>query len=444
MDKRTFLKAIAVAGVASPSRLWAQSESTPAPLTNWAGNIHYSTDQLERPTTVGQIGDLIRTQNRLKVLGTRHCFSPIADSEHQLISLLAMDSPLELDQTQQTVTVAAGIRYGQLSPWLDEQGFALHNLASLPHISVAGACATGTHGSGDANGNLATAVTAMQLLTAGGETVHLSAMETPDEFRGAIVHLGALGVVTQLTLDVQPTFTARQYVYQHLPLHQVYDNFDEIMSSGYSVSLFTAWREIDELWIKIKEPSNFQPKPTYFGGELAEVDLHPIAELSAVNCTQQVGVSGPWYDRLPHFRMGFTPSSGEELQSEYFVPREHAVDALTAIERLSDELRPHLMISELRTIAADDLWMSPCYGRDSLAIHFTWKPDRTAVGRVLPLIERELGPFEVRPHWGKLFTIAPEILSERYERFADFKRLVSQYDPKGKFRNAYLSRILSG
>ena len=229
-----------------------------------------------------------------------------------------------------------------------------------------------------------------------------------------------------------------------MPLSQAYENFDAIMSSGYSVSFFTGWKEMEEVWIKLREPSNFTPKSEFFGAKLAKKHLHPLAELSAENCTRQLGVPGPWYERLPHFRMGFTPSTGDELHAEYFVPLRNAVEALQAMARMSDQIRPHLFISELRTVAADKLWMSPCYDRASLAIHFTFKPDWKPVSRLLPKIERELAPFGARPHWGKLFTIEPTVLQSRYPRLPDFKQLVAKYDPKGKFRNEFLARNLYG
>jgi len=153
-----------------------------------------------------------------------------------------------------------------------------------------------------------------------------------------------------------------------------------------------------------------------------------------------MGVPGPWYERLPHFRMGFTPSAGKELQSEYFVPRRHAVEAILAMERLRDQISPHLLISEIRTIAADNLWMSPCYEQPSVTIHFTWKQDWPAVSKLLPVIEKELAIFEARPHWGKLFAMSPAELKSRYKRLPDFLQLSEKYDPHGKFRNAFLDR----
>ena len=414
-------------------------------LTNWSGNLTYGTDHVEEATSVEQVRSIIQSKQRVKVLGSRHCFNSIADSRYQLLSLRPMHELVGIDETARTVTVDAGITYGQLCPLLDGKGFALHNLASLPHISIAGACSTATHGSGERNGNLATAVSALEMVTASGDSVKLSRKADGSAFQGAVVGLGALGVVTRITLDIQPTFTVRQYVYENLPLAEMKKHFDEIESSAYSVSLFTDWQRqrLNEVWIKVRDGQGQKPfdaPSEFFGARLATRNLHPIAQLSAENCTEQQGVPGPWYDRLPHFRMGFTPSAGKELQTEYLVPRHNAVDAILAVERLRDLIFPHLLISEIRTIDGDDLWMSTAYRRPSVAIHFTWKPDWPAVRRVLPVIEKELAPFQPRPHWGKLFTMSPAELRSRYEKLNDFIQLAAQYDPKGKFRNDFLDQ----
>jgi xylitol oxidase len=442
MDKRSFIKLLS-AMMAGPvvSPLFARLPASK--LTNWAGNFEYSTENLYPANSVEQVREFVKAQNKLKVLGTRHCFNKIADSTNHLLSLKAMDEVVALDPQAHTVTVAGSMTYGQLSPYLHGKGFALHNLASLPHISVAGSCSTATHGSGDKNGNLATAVSALEIVTANGELLNLSRQKDGDKFSGAVVGLGALGVITKVTLDIQPTFTMRQYVYENLPLAQVKNHFDAIESSAYSVSLFTDWQKqrLNEVWIKTRTEKGqaFEATPEFFGAKPAAKNLHPIAELSAENCTEQMGVPGPWYERLPHFRMGFTPSAGKELQSEYFVPRQHAVEAILAVERLRDQITPHLLISEIRTIAADDLWMSPCYKQPCVTIHFTWKQDWPAVSKLLPVIEKELKPFKARPHWGKLFTTPPAELKSIYEKLPAFVELCKQYDPQGKFRNAFLS-----
>ncbi len=411
-------------------------------LTNWAGNFSYGTDSLHEAASIEQIRSILRSQNRVKALGTRHSFNSIADSSHAFLSLRSMRNVVALNADRRTVTVEAGTTYAELCPHLDSKGFALSNLASLPHISIAGACSTATHGSGEDIGNLATQVSAVEFLTADGELLQLSREADGDVFAGTVVGLGALGVITTLTLDVQPKFAMRQRVYEDMPLSQAMEHFDAIQSSAYSVSLFTDWQRerIKKVWLKSRiggEPSRAGDSE-FFGAKPAAHNLHPLDGLSAENCTGQLGVPGPWFDRLPHFRAGFVPSAGNELQSEYFVPRRNARDAILAVERLRDVIAPHLLISEIRTVAADDFWMSTCYRRPSVGIHFTWKPDWPSVKGVLPVIERELGPFSPRPHWGKLFTMPPSRLRTSYERVDDFSRLARKYDPQGKLRNDFL------
>jgi xylitol oxidase len=442
MNKRTFLK-LSSATIASPAVLrvlaWAGTDK----LTNWAGNLEYGTNRLYAAKSFDEVQDFVKKQAKLKVLGSRHCFNNIADSKDTFLSLKPLDEIVSLDPRARSVTVDAGITYGQLSPLLDNKGFALANLASLPHISVAGACSTATHGSGEKNGNLATAVSALEFVAANGDIVKLSRRQDTHFFKGAVVGLGALGVITKITLDIQPSYQMRQYVYENLSFSAMKDHFDAIQASAYSVSLFTDWQKqrFSEVWLKsrIEKGQAFQATPEFFGAKLATKNLHPIAELSAENCTEQMGVPGPWYERLPHFRMGFTPSAGKELQSEYFVPRQHAVEAILAVERLRDQVTPHLLITEIRAIAADDLWMSPCYQQPCVTIHFTWKQDWPAVSKLLPVIEKELAPFEARPHWGKLFTMSPRQLQSIYSKLPQFIALTKKFDPQGKFRNEFLN-----
>jgi xylitol oxidase len=417
-------------------------------ITNWAGNLTYSTTVLKKAATAEEARAWVKKQPRFKVLGTRHCFNDIADSRDEFLSLAPMNKVVALDKEAKTVTVESGIRYGELAVFLNDNGYALHNLASLPHISVAGGCATATHGSGVHNGNLSSAVMGMEFLTAAGETVTLSKGRGDNAFHAAVVHLGGIGVVTKVTLAVQPTYQVRQYVYENMPMEQLQHHFDEIMSAAYSVSLFTDWRNrnINEVWIKsrVGQDAAMGSRADFFGGKAATHNLHPIKELSAENCTPQMGVPGPWHERLPHFKMGFTPSSGKELQSEYFVPREHSYEAIMAVEKLHAQISPHLLITEVRCIAADDLWMSPCGRQASTTIHFTWKPEWAAVKELLPQIETQLAPFNARPHWGKLFTMGHQRLAGLYPRMTEFRQLLRHYDPTGKFRNAFLDRNIFG
>ena len=443
MDKRQFLKA---SGALFAGGAFSRLVSGEA-RKNWAGNYQYRAKQLHLPKSVAEVQEAVKSCSHLRALGTRHSFNGIADSGSDQVSLKNLDQ-MSLDKNAHTVTVGAGVTYGKLSPYLYQNGFALHNLASLPHISVAGACATATHGSGNKNGNLATPVSAMEIVTASGDVVTLSREHDGERFHGAVVGLGGLGVVTKLTLDVQPAFDMRQVVYENLSFAHLERHLDEIFASGYSVSLFTDWQnhQATQVWIKSRVDHGAAPvaKAEFFGAKLAAKKLHPLAGHSAENCTEQLGVAGPWYERMPHFRMNFTPSSGNELQSEYFVPRDKAYQAILAVERLRDHVTPHLLISELRTIDADDLWMSTCYKRPSMTIHFTWKPEWPAVKNVLPMIEEQLAPFDARPHWAKLFTMAPSRLQGLYKKLPDYKALLEHYDPSGKFRNEYLSTNLYG
>ena len=421
------------------------AESSRETLKNWAGNYTYKAEHFHEPTTVEELQALVKELGSQKALGSRHCFNNIADSPKHQISTRKLDKMLSLDEENKTVTVEAGARYGDFAETLDAKGYALHNLASLPHITVAGACSTGTHGSGMELGNLPSAVVAIELVTPSGNIVHIDRAH-PD-FHGVIVGLGAFGIITKVTLEVQDTYEVRQDLFQELPLESLEAHFEEIMSAGYSVSLFTNWldKKVSQIWVKRRTDQETPDLGSeYFGARAASRNLHPIVELSSENCTDQMGVPGPWYNRIPHFKMGFMPSGGKELQAEYFVPKENAVDAILALEKKKDLIYPQLMISEIRAIAADEYWMSPCYQQDSIAIHFTWKQNPVEVGKLLPMIESELAPFGVRPHWGKLFSIAPQTLHERYEKFDDFLALAKKYDPEGKFRNAYLDLNLYG
>ncbi|HEX5617607.1 MAG TPA: D-arabinono-1,4-lactone oxidase [Solirubrobacteraceae bacterium] len=397
--------------------------------TNWAGSYAYRARTLLRPETVEELQEILASAPRIRVLGSRHTFSDIADSD-ELVSLEALPADVTIGDGQ--VTVAGAVRYGELAQALE--GLAVHNLASLPHTTIAGAVATATHGSGDGNGNLATAVAALELVTSAGEIV--TARRGDDDFDGLVVNLGALGAVTRITLDVEPAYEIRQRVFENLGWDTLYEHFDAITSAGYSVSVFTLWGETSSVWIK----SRGEPPETLAGATPAPEDRHPIPGIDPVNCTAQLGVPGPWWDRLPHFRMGFTPSAGEELQSEFLVPRAHAIDSIEAVRALAAQVQPVLQVTELRTIAADRLWLSPQYGTDTIGIHFTWTREPEPVERALAQVEAALEPFGARPHWGKLFLRSP---AGRYERREDFLRLAERLDPRGAFRNAWLERALS-
>jgi len=411
-------------------------------LRNWGGNYRFRAGALHRPTTLDELRRLVVSRRRLRAIGSRHSFNAIGDGD-ELVNLDDLGGELTIDRDAQTVSLPSHLRYGDLAERLGAEGLALANLASLPHISVAGAVATGTHGSGVANGNLATSVVALELVRADGEIVLLDRGE-PD-FDGAVVALGALGVVTRVVLDVQPAYEISQHVYEGLTWEALFEHFDAVFSAAYSVSVFLRWGErTDQVWLK-RRASDPPAPPDLFGAPPAPADRHPILGLDPVNCTPQLGRAGPWMDRLPHFRMGFTPSAGEEIQSEYHLPRARAVEAIDALRDIRASFQALVRVTELRAIAADSLWLSPQYRRDTVAIHFTWAPDQAAVERALVEIEAVLMPLGARPHWGKLFLAEATDLASTYDRLADFVALVDGFDPDRRFGNQWLeAHVLGG
>ena len=407
-------------------------------VTNWAGNVVFGAREVRRPTSVDEVQQIVAGGGPIKVLGSGHSFNRMADTDGTLVSLAELPRLAEISADRKSVRVDGGIRYGVLAAHLYDNGLALHNTASLPHISVAGAVATATHGSGEKNQNLAAAVSSIEFVDGSGKLVTLARGDA--DVPGAVVNLGALGVVIALTVDVQPAFELRQYVYDNVPRASVEQHLHEMLADGYSVSLFTNWTSLDisHAWLKRTEPMTGD----WYGAHLADGPRHPVPGMPAVNSTEQGGVPGPWHQRLPHFRMEFTPSSGEELQSEYHVAREDGLAAIDAVASIRDRVAPVLQVCELRTIKADDLWLSPNYHRDSMALHFTWIADADAVTPVVAELEQRLAPLSPRAHLGKVFTQTPSTIRAGYERFADFEQLVRRYDPAGTFRNPWLADIL--
>jgi xylitol oxidase len=409
-------------------------------VKNWAGNVTYSTEHILRPRSPAEAQAMIADAAALRPLGTRHSFNLIADSAGALLSTEHLNGIVEMGGG--TVTVEAGIRYGELSTALHAQGLAVPNLASLPHISVGGAIATGTHGSGAANHSLAAAVSAIELVGADGSISRLTRGDA--DFDGAVVSLGALGLVIRASLDVVPQFELRQCVFENLPWSSAATDLDAILAGGYGVSLFTTWRApaVDQVWVKTKD--ELAPGSPYFGATPVSEPRNPVPGGPSENTTEQLGIPGPSHERLPHFRLGFTPSSGAELQSEYAVPREHGAAAVQELRRLGTVVAPLLFISEIRAVAADTLWLSPFYEQDSVAFHFTWKPLPDEVLAVLPQIESALAPFSPRPHWGKLFVTSPDGLEAAYPKLPEFRRLRRGLDPAGKFRNDFVAHYIDG
>jgi xylitol oxidase len=417
----------------------AGTAETAGTVTNWARTITYAPREFHRPHTLDALAALVADSARVRVLGSGHSFNRIADPgpDGVLLSTAGLPRTIDVDTAARTVRVSGGVRYAELARTVHAHGLALSNMASLPHISVAGSVATGTHGSGVGNGPLASAVREVEMIAADGTT---GTMGRDDQrFDGVVTSLGALGVVTALTLDLEPAYEVEQRVYTELPLEGL--DFDAVAAAGYSVSLFTDWRKpgFRQVWVKRRTD---RPAVDFPWAAPATGPLHPVPGMPAQNCTGQLGVPGPWHERLPHFRAEFTPSSGEEIQSEYLLPRSAALDALNALDGIRETVAGVLQTCEVRTVAADTQWLSPAHGRDSVALHFTWVRDETAVLPVVRRLEEVLDAFDPRPHWGKVFETPSAVLRGRYARFADFRALVRHLDPSGTFANDFVRDLL--
>jgi alditol oxidase len=418
---------------------------SPAAETNWSGNYTYRAAAVHRPRDIDELQLLVSSSDSLQVIGTRHSFNSIGDAAG-LIALDRLEGATEItvDRTTMRASVGPAVTYAALADALNGERLALANLASLPHISVAGAAVTASHGSGDREGNLATSVVGLQLVSGTGEVIDIARGD--EHFAGAVVNLGKLGVVTKLTLEVQPYFELRQEVYEGVEWNRLFAHFDEITAAGRSVSIFHRFGErTRQVWVKYdgSDPGRAQARSELFGVLAAPEPRNPVPGADPANCTPQLGAPGPWSERLPHFRSGFTPSSGEEIQSEFFVARRDAAAAIRALQPLAPEIRPLLLVAELRTIAGDWLWLSPQYGRDSVGLHFTWRRSQTEVEAVLRTIEHALEPFGARPHWGKLFMDRAAGIASHYPRMPDFRRLRDELDPRGVFANEWLREHVS-
>lgn len=411
-------------------------------MRNWSGHVQFAATQLAVPASVEELRGLVAASPRVRPLGTAHSFNDIADTDGIHVSVANLPGRIEVDSARRIARVPAGLRYGELALILDGMGWAVHNMASLGHISVAGTVATGTHGSGDRNQTLSASVRGLTMVTAQGDLVTID--EGDPRLRGSVVALGSLGVVTSVDLVIEPAFTMSQHVFDDVSLDAVLAHFDEVFSSAYSVSWFTTWDPDlrGQVWMKRRiDTEGPWSSDTVLDGRLAGGPRHPLPGHDPVHCTEQEGLPGPWHERLPHFRLDFTPSSGDELQTEYLVPRSEATVLLREVAALGPRLHPLLHVSEIRTMAADDLWLSGAFGRDTVGIHVTWQK-RPEVLALLADLDALFASRGGRPHWGKLFDAESDSLQARYPRFGDFVALMSEFDPAGKFRNRFMDQLL--
>ena len=401
---------------------------------NWAGNLQYTAATLAEPASVTELQKLVARSPRVRALGTRHSFSDIADTTGTLVSTARLPNEVGVDTSKNVARISAATRYGVAASAIAQAGRSLHNLGSLPHISVAGAISTGTHGSGTSNGILATAVEAIELVGAAGQEVRIERGDK--EFNGAVVGLGAVGVVTSVELALGEHFDVHQEAWYETPWSALLDDPRTLFNSAYSVSVLTHFgsSHLEHVWLK-SEVRNDARLPAVTGARRRDPDAVMDANLT------EFGSAGPWDQRLPHFRLDMIPSRGDELQSEYYVGLDQARAAVDVLRGLADDIDPILAISELRTVAPDDFWLSGAFERESLSIGFTWKPDAVAVAAATRKIEAALAPLHARPHWGKLHGFRSDDLARVFPRYLDAGELFRRRDPDGKFANAYLIRV---
>ena len=406
-------------------------------MKNWSGNIEYRPAEIARPSSISELQKVVADSRKVRAYGSGHSFNTLADTDGTLIAFSEFDKNIEIDSSKMLVRVPAGVRYGEVAPKLHANGFALRNMGSLPHITVVGATSTGTHGSGVGNKNLSGSIAEIELITATGDAITLDQSELP----AARVALGSIGIIHHLTLDIVPTYDVAQTVYFDLPFVQLISNLDAILSAGDSVSVLSMWGDefVDQVWVKSKIGTNpVLTQNEWFGAKLATRKSNPIREADSAAATEQFGLPGPWFERLPHFKLDFTPSFGEELQTEYFIDRKDAPAALHAIYKIREELSELIMVCEMRTVAQDENWLSEAYGRETFVFHFTWRPNIPAVEKLLLKIEASLEPFKARPHWGKVFTNNAFDFSSLYPKFNSFLTYRGTYDPSRKFVNKLL------
>ncbi|UYO96583.1 FAD-binding protein [Microbacterium sp. M28] len=404
---------------------------------NWAGTYEYRAPRHIVVADEDELRAALAGNGPVHALGTRHSFTDLPDTAGTLIEMAAFDRPITIDEDARTVRVTAGTRYGVLAAQLHAAGWALHNTGSLPHISVGGATSTGTHGSGDGNGVLSSAVAGIRFLDAAGEAHEVSRGDA--DFEALVVGVGAFGILTELTLDIQPTYLVRQDLYADVTWETLLGDIDAVTSAGDSVSVFTRWGEdLGWVWVKRRATDAEATAPEELLGGRLSATLEPLGLGDNVTV---IGTAGPWYERLPHFRADAEPSRGDEIQTEYFIDRADAAAALRAVREVVAPYTEHLIWTELRTAASDELWLSGAYQRDAFIIHFTWENHPAEVTEALTLIEPVLAPFNARPHWGKRHLMERADIERVVPRLADARAVFERLDPTGRFVNEHLVRV---
>ncbi|MEV6603386.1 D-arabinono-1,4-lactone oxidase [Kutzneria sp. NPDC051319] len=431
----------------------------PAPWRNWAGTARSQPVHVARPRDVSEIAEAVTVAAKdgftVRPRGSGHSFTSIAATDGVAIDLGEWSGVVRADRENHLVTVRSGTPLHRLNAELHRLGMAMANLGDIDAQTISGAISTGTHGTGARLGGLSTQVRALELVLADGSVVTCSPDERPDLFSAARVGLGALGVISTVTLQCVPAFALQAREFPQ-PLDAILERFDPLCDSEDHVE-FHWFPHSDRVQVKhnIRLPADASIAPLSRARQFYEYE---VMENSAFGLVCKLGRAVPsvvptlnrvcaslWSERSysdHSFRVFTTPRRVRFVETEYAVPRESLHDMLREFRAAIPRLRhPVIVPVEVRVAAADDIPLSTAYGRDSayIAIHqYVGMPYR----EYFDCFERIAGAVGGRPHWGKMHTLDASVLATRYPRFDDFRALRATVDPNGVFRNAYLDTVL--
>ncbi|NBE50489.1 D-arabinono-1,4-lactone oxidase [Streptomyces boluensis] len=426
---------------------------------NWSGSVRSSPARVVAPASTEEVAaalkDAGRDGLRVKPLGSGHSFSPVAATEGVMLRMDRLDGLLSVDRASGLVTVQGGMPLYRLNPLLAEHGLALENMGDIDRQTITGAISTGTHGTGVGFGSISTQLRAMTLVLADGSTVHCSADERPELFAAARVGLGALGVITSVTLQCVPAFALRA-VEEPMPLDQVLDELDDLVDGNDHFEFFWFPHTRTALTRRLTRlPADTPLQPvgrlrawfddefvtnTAFEGLLRLGTAYPRT-VPGITRLVTGALSGREFTDASH-RVFASRRDVRFHEGEYAFAREHAADVIRRIARWVDTHDEKVAFPlEVRFVAADDIPLAPTYRRTSAYIAFH-QYHRMPYQGYFDAVQDIFDSVDGRPHWGKMHRLDAARLRTRYPRFDAFVALRDALDPTGVFRNDYLDTVL--
>lgn len=449
--RRTFLQQLmgAAAVMAMPSHLLAAGQ-TALPWRNWSGS------QVCYPKTRSAPADLAQLQNLLKdstgtirPVGSGHSFMPLVPTDDTIVSLSRLTGLISVDQKQQQARVWAGTRLGDIGQPLADNGQALLNMPDIDEQSLAGAIATATHGTGAQLACMSNYVEALQLVLANGEVMECSRTQNQAVFNAAQVNIGALGIISQVTLQNQARYKLKRET-SWLPIEEILQNAESLADNNRNFEFyfipFTGMGFIDVQNITDEPVTVVEKLDQNDGAE----DLKTARDILSWSpklrelvlgtymktLPKEVNVANSWQNYASERNVRFN-------EMEYHLPRENMVKAFNEIRNIVETQFPEVFFPfEVRFIKSDDIWLSPFNGREtcSIAVHRYHQEDyKDMFAAIEPVMQKYNG----RPHWGKLNTMNSAQFSEHYAHWQDFKDIRQQLDPNGQFLNLYLSSLFN-